>query len=551
MRGLAFKATTPPMPPPLSPFQQGLAAASAGDFPRAYAIARALLARDPNDVHALQIVGFAAFRQGRNEEALQAFLRANRAEPGQPALLYWLGLVNLERGAFERAEKAFRNAVEINPKYGEAWCHLGETLFLLDRQEEARAAFEAAIAAEPASASVLARAARHFESTHDLARARDLASEAVRLAPSDEIAWIALIELDLREKRHADVIEKATERLALSDPRNFRNRSRLNHLLASALDRSGDHDRAFATYAEANRLQSLLGNDTARIALSPLQSEALDRLIRYLRAEDLSAWTHHNSLEGPTPVFLLGFVRSGTTWLDQILSSHPDVAVMEEEDNFADAWAELLVSDRGLARLASLTREDVNSFRARYWARARKTTAAASTDKMIVDKLPLNTVQLALIWRLFPEAKVLFALRDPRDAVLSAFQQHFQINTGMSYFLDIKTSAEFYDKVLTIGSLVRTKTPLAVHEVRYENVVADLQSEIRRALDFLELPWTDAVLNYQETAKQRAVRTPSRQQVVQSPYSTSIGKWRNYRAGMAPALPILAPWVRKFGYSSD
>lgn len=534
-----------------SPFQQGLAAAEAGDFAGAEAIAHALIARNPNDVHGLQIIGFSAFRQGNNRRALEAFLQANRAEPGQPALLFWIGVLNKERGDFVQAERAFREAVRITPRYGEAWCNLGETLFLLNRKDEARSIFETAIAAEPSSSAVLARAAHFFEVTHEVETARSLAERAVQLDPSDEVARIALIEIDLREKRFEDILSGVAPLLKSGGAVNHRNQARLRHLAATAYDRLGDYDAAFERYSEANRLQASLDRNLAGKSPSPLQTENLERIIHWLRSNEPASWTDNAGLQGPAPVFLLGFVRSGTTWLDQILASHPSATVMEEEDLFVDSWRDLLISDEGLARLPTLSTDEINERRAAYWARADKALEGMEKRAVVVDKLPLNTANLPLIWRLFPDAKITFALRDPRDAVFSAFQQHFQVNAGMAHFLDIGAAAAFYDRIMTIGALMREKAPLVLHEIRYETIVANFDGEIRGLLTFLGLDWDDAVWNYQETAKRRAVRTPSAKQVIEKPYSTSIGKWRRYRNGMAPALPILAPWAAKFGYSPD
>lgn len=537
--------------PSETPFQQGLAAAEAGDFARAEAIAHALIARNPNDVHGLQIIGFSAFRQGNNRRALEAFLQANRAEPGQPALLFWIGVLNKERGDFVQAERAFRDAVRIAPRYGEAWCNLGETLFQLNRKDEARSVFETVIAVEPSSPAVLARAAHFFEVTHEVEKARSLAEKAVRLDPSDEVARIALIEIDLREKRYEAILSGVAPLLKSGGAVNHRNQARLRHLAATAYDCLGDYDAAFECYSEANRLQASLDRNLAGKSPSPLQTENLERIIHWLRSNEPESWTDNAGLQGPAPVFLLGFVRSGTTWLDQILSSHPLATVMEEEDLFVDSWRDLLVSDEGLARLPTLSTDEINGRRAAYWARADKALEGMEKRAVVVDKLPLNTVNLPLIWRLFPDAKIVFALRDPRDAVFSAFQQHFQVNTGMAHFLDIGAAAAFYDRIMTIGALMREKAPLILHEIRYESIVANFDGEILRLLTFLGLDWDDAVRNYQETAKRRAVRTPSAKQVIEKPYSTSIGKWRRYRAGMPPALPILAPWAAKFGYSPD
>lgn len=535
----------------VGPFEAGIAAAEAGDFEKAAAIARILLARNPGDVNGLQIAGFVAFRQGRNTDALEAFLRAWRIAPDRPTLLYWIGVLYKERGDYQSAERAFRDAVSLDPGYGEAWCHLGETRFMIDRKENAREAFEAALKAEPTSPVVLARAARFFETTHDLARARALLEDAFHRNPDDGLARIALLELDLREGRCEAVVAGATALLRASTSADPRNEARINHLLASALDRLGDCQGAFTRYAEAKRLVSRLDHDLAHRAPSPLHTESLDRLRAFTAAADFSQWTSYPDLQGPAPVFLLGFVRSGTTWLDQVLSSHPSVTVTEEEDLLIDSWRELALSDDGLRRLAPMSKAEIERRRAAYWTRVDRVLGGAPRREVFVDKLPLNTANLPLIWRLFPEAKILFAIRDPRDAVLSAFQQHFQVNVGMAHFLDIGSGAAFYDRVMAIGAIMRERTPLRIHDIRYERVVSNFETEIRVATGFLGLPWTDAVLDYQETARRRVIRTPSARQVIEKPYATSIGKWRRYRDAMAPALPILAPWVERFGYPQD
>ena len=217
-----------------NPFLEGLHAAGAGDFARAEAIAEALLRKDPNDVHGLQIVGFAAFCRGRTEEALRAFLQANRIAPGQPAIHYWLGVLFKERGDFEKAETALKTAVRLNPAYSEAYCHLGEVVFFLGRQDEARQAFETALRHEPRNSVVLAKAARFFEQTHDLARARDLAERSIALDPSDEIAQIALAEINLREDRLLQLAECVAP-LLQNKMCNKRNSARLHHLLSNGV----------------------------------------------------------------------------------------------------------------------------------------------------------------------------------------------------------------------------------------------------------------------------------------------------------------------------
>jgi hypothetical protein len=322
----------------------------------------------------------------------------------------------------------------------------------------------------------------------------------------------------------------------------------LCHQLAEAYDKTGRYDEAFAAYSVANGLQKKLYTDRVAEERSPLTPESIKRLITFFAEEDIASWTRFDCLEGPAPVFLLGFIRSGTTWLDQILSSHPDVVVLEEEDNLVDAWSEFLLEDVGLRRLCSLPKVEIEHYRQAYWRRVDAHLKENKGKRILVDKAPLNTVQIGLIHRLFPEAKIIFAVRDPRDCVLSSFQQNFSINAAMYQFLSLESAADYYDQIMTLGQTCKNKLPLDLYEARYENLVANLEKEARTLLEFLGLDWSDAVLAYDETARKRTILTASARQVINRPYSSSVGKWRHYEKHMRPVLPTLAKWVAEFGY---
>jgi hypothetical protein len=162
--------------------------------------------------------------------------------------------------------------------------------------------------------------------------------------------------------------------------------------------------------------------------------------------------------------------------------------------------------------------------------------------------LPLNATLLPVIYRLFPQAKIVFAVRDPRDCVLSCYQQRFGMNAAMFQLLRLETAAAYYDAVMGLVRVCRERLPLDVHEVRHEAVVGDFDAAVGALLSFLGLTWDDAVRGYAETARRRVIATPSAAQVVQPLYTSSQGKWRNYRRFLAPVLPVLDPWVAAFGY---
>jgi hypothetical protein len=163
----------------------------------------------------------------------------------------------------------------------------------------------------------------------------------------------------------------------------------------------------------------------------------------------------------------------------------------------------------------------------------------------------LNTIDIGLIHRLFPDARIILALRHPCDVVLSGFMQPFQPNAAMIHFATLADTARFYAQVMELWQAYRAVLPLDVAVIRYEDLVADVAGEARRLLDFLNLPWDDAVLQYAEHARSRAIATPSYHQVVQPIYRRSVGRWRNYGFAFADILPVLVPALAAFGYDAE
>ena len=195
-----------------------------------------------------------------------------------------------------------------------------------------------------------------------------------------------------------------------------------------------------------------------------------------------------------------------------------------------------------------LSGEEIGRIRTAYWANVRGEIGDVA-NKLIVDKFPLNIVVLPLIKRVFPQAKIIFALRDPRDVIFSCFQQRFGMNVAMVQFLQLNTAATYYDLVMRLMDACRETLALDLHEVRYEDVVADLENSARDLASFLGIGFEPAMLNYRDTALRRTIETPSARQVIQPLYTRSIQRWRRYAPQLAPILPILEPWAIRYGYS--
>ncbi len=249
-------------------------------------------------------------------------------------------------------------------------------------------------------------------------------------------------------------------------------------------------------------------------------------------------------------MFLVGFPRSGTTLLDTILNSHRAIHVVEERPAVRNMRNALERLPGGYPDgLAALDPADLAALRQIYFAELDRHLEPQDRSAVVVDKLPLNIIEAGLIQRIFPQARFLFAQRHPCDCVLSCFMQNFEVNDAMANFLDLGDAAVLYDKVMTLWQQYRTVLPLAVHTVRYESLVEGFEETLTPLLAFLGVGWDDGVRRYAETASRRGIiNTPSYDQVTQPLYTRSLGRWQRYAEQMAPVLPILLPWARRFGY---
>jgi len=169
--------------------------------------------------------------------------------------------------------------------------------------------------------------------------------------------------------------------------------------------------------------------------------------------------------------------------------------------------------------------------------------------RLLVDKNPEMTNLLPLVARAFPEMKIIFALRDPRDVVISCFTQQLPLNAVSVHYLSLESAAKKYAATMHHWQKIRGMLRNPWIEVRYEDMVADLEGQARRLLEFLELPWDESVLEYHRRAQQKHVHSPTYEAVTKPVYSSSVARWRNYATQLEPYLEILQPYVEAFGYA--
>jgi tetratricopeptide (TPR) repeat protein len=429
----------------------------------------------------------------------------------------------------------------------------GAALEQLDDVKGARSAYEQAVALEPNYVDALASLAWLDAVAGDAPSARSCAQRALALSASDVLARMALASADLQQ-REFDAAGAGLGAL-IRDPALTRlNRAIVAGLIGDLKDAQGQVGQAFAAYQACN----------AEIrAMNVERFEAPGTETALARARRLSAWFESAGPEqwrdappvgedAGSPrehIFLVGFPRSGTTLLENVLAAHPDVVALEEKDCLGAAERAYLDSDEGLRRLVAIGVREAEHHRALYWSEVRR-FGVEPKGRVFIDKLPLATVLLPVIAKLFPTARVLFALRDPRDVVLSCFRRRFALNPAMYELLTLPGAATYYDAVMRLSERYRDLLPLPQVTVRYEKLVEDFEGTARATCAFLGLHWDESMLDFAAKARTRGIATPSAAQVTRGLNRDGQGVWRRYREQMAPVLPILEPWVERFGYDT-
>jgi tetratricopeptide (TPR) repeat protein len=383
-----------------------------------------------------------------------------------------------------------------------------------------------------------------FEHRHDLPQAKAHARRALSANPNNNVARIVLAQVLLQERAFQEA-EALAAPLALSSTSPLMDRAVAWNVIGAARDRLGDADAAFQAFTGSNQMM-LLQHRNVRDQRHFAQPAIVRAITSHVARLDAASWKT-TSLSTRAPVFLVAFPRSGTTLLDQVLSSHSRIVCREEKNYFWNALSELAQSEDIFVRMGELSDAEIEHARRAYWRRANEDGDDIG-DRILIDRQPLHIVLLPLIKRVFPDAKIIFALRDPRDVVLSCYQQCFAMNVGMAQFLELGRAADYYDVVMSLFALCRQQLALDLHQVRYEDVVADLEGEARKLSAFLNITFEPNMLDYRKTALARDIRTPSMRQVIEPIYKRSVERWHRYAKHLAPVLPVLNAWAQRFGY---
>lgn len=525
--------------------------------------------RDAGDIHGAE----AAFR--RAVEGLPAFVEARMN----------LGIVLLARGNAELALIEFSRVLDLCPGNSDAAVNAGSCLHMLRRYAEAHAMYEQAIASAVmppvlahrqlgkllveqgdtngaldqqqralALAPGMAEVHSEYVSTLELANRLDEAWTAVSGAlarfPGHPVLMFEAAKLERRRGNPAAGLERLRKINPTQIPPQLQQWFFFE--LGTTLDRLGDAAAAFAAFESSNRL-----------ARDGMRAKSTDREAFGRALDAMSDWI---SIGAPMPasgpgedlgedlVFLLGFPRSGTTLLDVMLDGHPDVVCLEERQTMEHVFHEVDSTMGGFPHgLSNASAAQRDALRRHYRQRLAEHGVIARPGRLIIDKMPIRTPYVAFMLRLFPSARVLFSVRHPCDVVLSNFMQNYAANEVFVHFYSLQDSARTYARVMDIWQqTTQVLPPDRWHYIRYEELVTETRGTLKRACEFIGVPFREDLADHRETLGQRErIRTNSYHQVAEPVYLRAAGRWKSYREQMAPVVGILRPHARFFGYEID
>jgi tetratricopeptide (TPR) repeat protein len=538
-------------------FDDIVAAVGRGERGRAVQLATAALNRGLDEPLVLLLSAEGHEQQGNIAQALRLLRQATEIAPDEPEPWHRLGNMLLRQGDVTDALAAFEAALRINPDIVGTLISAAAASFRHRELAAARSRFQRAAELAPTMPEPLAGLAAVAVRQGKSAEARTFAEQALALHPcalTADTAELSIARADLMDCFLKSAVERTSQLLARHDL-NDDNRVAALDLRAEAHDALNHTTEAFADYQARNAILRESHSMRMEREIGERRVAQAKRLVAYFANARAEPWravvaddTTGANVNGHA--FLIGVPRSGTTLLEKVLASHPGVVSLEEVDHLAAVGEHWLANSASLDALAHLSAPNASAAREDYWRRVRATIGDRLSGKLLLDKLPLHSLALPVIAKLFPGARILFALRDPRDVVLSCFRRRFQINAAMFEFLRLEDAAHYYEQVMTLVGIYRQKLLLPVLEVRHEAMVTEFETTVRGVLDFLGLGWDPAVVDFAARVPAEP-RTPSDTQLARGLSAEGVGQWRRYKSQLEPVLDILAPWASRFGYPTS
>ncbi len=485
----------------------------------AYSKAHKLL---PNHPMLLNNLGNALELQGEIEQAIGWYNKAITQDPAYVASHINLGHALGGLGRYEEAVSAYKYAIKTNPGFSQAYYYLGRLLVKLNELDEAVINFKKVIQIDPGHKYANKRLANVLGDLGDLDEAVSSYRKAIEIDPEYAEAYRSLSNIKIFAEFDDDI--RAMESLYASESISDEQKMHLAFGLGKAYEDLGEHEKSMQFILRATGLKR------ASFDYSISKAEEMISNIKSMFSTEF--FSNREGIGNPdkTPIFILGMPRSGTSLVEQILASHPDVFGAGELSDLSNLIKKYFLTDSSsknsqrVVDLGAAASEDLGK---EYIAGIRK---YSKISKYITDKMPHNFHYIGLIRAILPNARVIHCTRDPMDNCLSILKNYFI--DGYEYSYDMTELGQFYSLYLDLMQYWRNALPGFIYDLSYEQLVADQENQTKRLIDYCDLAWDAACLDFHKT--RRKVKTASKAQVRRPIYKDSVKLWKRYEKQLEP-----------------
>ena len=484
-----------------------------------------VLIEDENNIDALRFMGILAFKSGNHDIAEAMLTKALKLDPTYSLVWANLAQVFSVTGQLDKAKKSFKNILNMEPKNGLIWAEYGTVLTKLANYEEGRDAYLKALEFKPDSPRVHLSLGHVYKTMGEIDNSIDSYKNTILQNNLSGEAYWSLANLKTYSFSENEI--KDMEDTLKGDMSDIE-RSQMHFALGKAYEVKKDFDKSFKNYYEGNKVKKGLikysSDDT---------TDNTKRILNFFNKENIQKLAK-SSTGDPDPIFVLGMPRSGSTLVDQIISSHSKVDGTQELPNIIKIAAELnsnnqknypeVLKELDESKLSNLGKDYISET---AWAR--------DSAPFFIDKMPNNFIHIGLIKTILPNAKIIDTRRDPMDTCFSCFKQFFA--RGQLFTYSLEDLGNYYTDYIRAMNHWHNVYGKDIYTVHYDNVINETEETIRELIDYCELPFEKECLEFYNSSRQ--VKTPSAEQVRQPIYKSGLNYWKNYEKHLLPLKKII------------
>ena len=484
-----------------------------------------VLIEDENNIDALRFMGILAFKSGNHDIAEAMLTKALKLDPTYSLVWANLAQVFSVTGQLDKAKKSFKNILNMEPKNGLIWAEYGTVLTKLANYEEGRDAYLKALEFKPDSPRVHLSLGHVYKTMGEIDSSIDSYKNTILQNNLSGEAYWSLANLKTYSFSENEI--KDMEDTLKGDMSDIE-RSQMHFALGKAYEVKKDFDKSFKNYYEGNKVKKGLikysSDDT---------TDNTKRILNFFNKENIQKLAK-SSTGDPDPIFVLGMPRSGSTLVDQIISSHSKVDGTQELPNIIKIAAELNTNNQNNYPevLKELDESKLSNLGKDYIS---ETAWARDSAPFFIDKMPNNFIHIGLIKTILPNAKIIDTRRDPMDTCFSCFKQFFA--RGQLFTYSLEDLGNYYTDYIRAMNHWHNVYGKDIYTVHYDNVINETEETIRELIDYCELPFEKECLEFYNSS--RPVKTPSAEQVRQPIYKSGLNYWKNYEKHLLPLKKII------------